>query len=833
MKKRIIAWIMIFTMIFGSNAFTVFAETMSEESQMTSDVSATDLQGMQMVGANVVSDDESKPVSSSEEMTASTAETSVAPSDLTMETAATQPTHAEEDQTSDAVLTQGYIRLPAGAVIYASVKMKTELGKTDASAIVYAEATSADDASDIIYKVVFDTEDGSSYEGYVSGKELELLSKDEAGSLSGSRQYNGFLIPVILVTFKDNTLTDGLWIYDVVDGYARVLGYQDYKATDLFIPDQLGGYYVNAIGNKAFVKNTVLASLYVHGNVISIADNAFAGKDVVLSGYNGTQVLTYATAHGMKCKNRTAIDGIVLQDHVVDFSYADGSRYEYKGEYSITMNAAEAAQLEKGDFFYIPRNYGKMMRIYAVADISVKDGTAIIEVEEAKAEDSLVKISIQDENLYPDWENATWAEGVEVVEEKVSLTLSPIKDTLKFKWSKPLGTQKFIKKQQDDETNLSLKVNFEGELTLTGKGSLDHSIIPWSFNSFDAEVDIDGQVTAGISAGYSNEDKDKEKDITKKLTDNKLNTVEKKAYDLMMGVVPVVSGGGQVGLSVGIYLRVGVSGEIKVVSKVHGTLIKMSYTKSKGWERTNDVQWTPLGFSVAVDIDLGLVAKAELKFVGLGKIISLEAFVGFEASAELSGGVELAAEATSSSEGSAGGGYINGYICFDIDVNFKISVKLTTDVDWVAAVVDKSPWKRGWGKSWDLFPEIKKKIKSWHAEYTMTDGWHWVDSCTNSFVNVSFYTGTGEKVKPVKLRSSTVIGADREPKLTDPIGELEGWYVYKDCSGPTEYASGKGSKVKWDFANDCVNEDITLYAHWSVSRCRRTQAAHRDRNTAL
>ena len=403
--KKLIAWLLILTMVLGSNAITTFAADEIDGGIQSIDGGNSTLEEVEMQDVSDEEPDESEeteqylteskeedseelpPVDSTENTSEEDAETVIedalgaeeetteddssgtegempseqfydtseeAPEDVSESVQAPSEVPAEVDVVTSteeetiSTFDKGYVRLVAGTVVYSDDScdnQETILGTVDVEAIVYGEAAVTNGGSIEIYKVLFDAEDGLHYEGYV--KKSFVTPLDEEGSnaflstLSGNRQYKGFFIPVIKFSTRAKGLKDGLWVYEVVDNYAKILGYLDYEASSLSVPDQLGGYYVNAIGDKAFANNTALRSMYIHGNVISIADNAFSSKSVTLSGYNGTEVLRYAEQQKMPSENRTDIEGSVFQDHVLDFTYADSSRYEYEDEFTIRMNAAE------------------------------------------------------------------------------------------------------------------------------------------------------------------------------------------------------------------------------------------------------------------------------------------------------------------------------------------------------------------------------------------------------------------------------------------------------------------------------------------------------------
>lgn len=662
---------------------------------------------------------------------------------------------------------EGYVRLSAGTLVYTDAALEEKLGTIDAEATVYARlAKSGDSEAKKVYMIFFAAEDGSSYEGYIDGTAIAFLSADEEPETDGNMPY----IPVIAFTAKVKGITEGQWVYDVVDGYARVLGYLDYEVTSLTIPDQLGGYYVNAIGQKAFVKNTKLTSMYVHGNVINIADDAFASKNVTLSGYNGSEVLRYAQNKGMPGENRTNVTGLEFRDHVIDYSYADGSRYEYAGEGAIRMAAAEAAQLSVGSLFYVPEKYGELVTAYKVESISMEGAWCVISVSDAPPEELLERMCVSDEMLYADWSAAEWADDVELVEEKLDVHLSGMEGSVSFNAKKDLGK--------------GFELAFSVSGSLGAKADLDVRFFPTPALE-ELSVVLNPKFTISGSLGVEGDFGDEEKQLEKRKRLRELtHTVEENDvltdidYELYLGKVPLISAAGLASVTAGMYLQVKVSGEISVTFKAEG---KLGIKWDKGQQKfvgVHDfgVTWPP-EVSAEGMLEIGPKESLSVEFALVGKTLSAELFNGFTGKASW--------EPTSHLE------------CIDISAGWKIECSAKVTLEVLEKLSKKYNWDFTVGRSFKLF-ELTGNIGHLHIEI----GRGIMLRCSyDEKCNVSFHTGTSTKLDSKLITYYTLLD---EPEIEINGQRPEGWYTDKAFQNP------------WDFTKDKVTQDMTLYAKWNL-----------------
>lgn len=681
---------------------------------------------------------------------------------------------------------KGYVRLLKDTIVYSDEECTEELGVIDEDSVVYAEVVVRANTEDSVYKVYFDDEEGSAYIGYVKGDGLDFLPGTETSDITG-REYNGFFIPVIRFTAKIKGLTEGLWVYEVVDDYAKVLGYLDYEVSSLSIPDQLGGYYVNAIGEKAFVKNTKLVNMYIHGNVITIADDAFANNNVTLSGYNGTKVLSYAKDHEMPNNNWTNVDHFEFFEEVIDYSYAANDRYSYAGDNTIRMAPAEAAQLNVGSIFYVPEVYGELVEIYKVVSLSKADGWIYITVTTADPEESIAHFSIYDETLHADWSRAEWAEGVELVEEKLTYS-SSFDGSINLKYEKPLGQKKAWNGVAYGDTPFSFFV--EGKFDVKATASLDYEIHLFKDNVLN-DASLIFEPTATIKGGFK---------ATKSNTADKTTTPVTMAtpqdYEFYLGSVPLISAAKVLEVKAAVYVKVSVSGEITITVKGSGKIGTKWNKNTKEFESVNTWSWGAPTLSSSVNITIGPAQAVELHCAVLGKVLSLELFEGVVV--DVTSTTNLV---TSGSYDVTNGTAITqdlGATCFNLKVDGKIALTLKLELELLKKALAGGSLSSKTGYSWELL-SFKKKIGEWHFEI----GKGIVDKCSYSGVHtVTFNTNTAVKIDSQVVQNN---GHVTEPNLTLAGHTAEGWYTDKACTN------------KWDFANDVVIDDITLYAKWNLN----------------
>ncbi|MBO5192390.1 MAG: leucine-rich repeat protein [Bacteroides sp.] len=570
-------------------------------------------------------------------------------------------------------------------------------------------------------------------------KVAEIQNEDYKTRLSVDLIY-----PVLEI--ETEGLSDDDWIYEIADGYAVVLGYKDYSVTSLVIPDMLGGYYVNGIGEEAFVNNTALSSMRVHGNVINIANNAFRGLNVEFAGYNGTRILSFAKAQGYSYRNLTSVNYFELKEDVVDLSYADSSRYEITSESTVSIHTPEAEQLSEGSIFYIPETYGNLVEIYKVTGKNINGEWTEVYVTEATAEEALFSISVQESSLTPDWSRAEWSDEVELFEEKLGGGFE-------------LGASQNLKFTH--KINDYVSFTGEGKLGITGKASFDFNVWQWELNSFEAIVEpyvqFKGELRGGSNTA-SQQAQNMHSQAESVLKDG-------SAFEVYLGKVPLVSVAKVIEVQAAIYVKVDINGKITFTIKGSGQMGCKYNKATDSVEGVNTWSWSQPTLDISGNLEIGPAEAVQLEIAVLGKVVSIDLFEGVTAGVKWS---------TENKE------------CFDANVGYKIACT----VNW------KIPISKKWSTNTDVTLFSKTgKIGLFHFEI----GKGFVENCTYKDTFVVNFNTTFSSVD-----SLTLMGGDKvtEPQVDIPGHTLDGWYTDKNY------------KTKWDFDNDTVTSDITLYAKW-------------------
>ena len=128
-------------------------------------------------------------------------------------------------------------------------------------------------------------------------------------------------------TVEAATYTSGDYTYSVSGTDATITKYSG-SATDLTVPDTLGGYPVTAIGNSAFYNNKTLQTVIIPDSVLRIEGRVFEGctalRNVTLS-----ENLVYL---GYRAFTDTAIESIRIPKSLDSAGYYDNCSYTFNGE---------------------------------------------------------------------------------------------------------------------------------------------------------------------------------------------------------------------------------------------------------------------------------------------------------------------------------------------------------------------------------------------------------------------------------------------------------------------------------------------------------------------
>lgn len=514
---------------------------------------------------------------------------------------------------------------------------------------------------------------------------------------------------------------DDPWIYTVDQaGYAEVLGYRDLSVTELSVPDAIDGHYVTSIGKNAFVENTALKKIYVHGNVTQIAGSAFRGLDVKLLGYNGTRVLSFAQEHGFDSKNLSSNRYYTLLETVVDYSYAASGRWTLLNDTTIRFAKQEAALLKKGSVFYVPdKTQGERFGLaYQVLSLKADGDDVIASIEIADLKNVVTRYQVNEE-LLPDWSTAEWADGVEVTQEKGL--------------AHELGGSVNI--EYEKEIFDHIKLTATGAFSLTGKFEFDYSGDGLKKCDLSLEPTLNAKITL---SGAGNNDEGH-----KKLRKNK------QPASVYLGKVTLCSVF-VVNVDCAVYLRINAEGSATINMQILGGKYGFHYSPAtSSMEKFKTRSAPKVSFDGKIEITCGLVPAVELHLSLLGKFMSMELFLGVKTAVTWS---------TQHVE------------CVNIDIDFEISIELKFELD-----LEKKFGKKlkgfSFGKTFTI-ADFTIDIVDFHFE-----NWKKVDSCSYGSNTVDFCTFTNTKLNKITVDSDTYID---EPKISLKNNKLLGWYTDKN-----------------------------------------------------
>ena len=556
---------------------------------------------------------------------------------------------------------------------------------------------------------------------------------------------------------QEEYLTDGAWLYKLnEEGYAVIMGYTDYSVTELTAPEQLGGHSVVGIGEKAFVNNTFLKKMYVHGNVTEIESDAFEGLAVKLSGYNGTAILSYAEKYGFNSRNMSDSEYYDFVEDLIDYSYTAHSKYQIVDASTVKMHKAEARLLSVGSVFYIPEKAenGVLGIAFEVLSMSQDGEWIVLGVKEADPYDVLESIDIEDDNMVPDWSTAEWADGVVITEEK----LGTIGGEASGGGSVNLTFTKELKNKKGKKTG---KFTASGSFSITATGKIHYNILANDLQECSFIVSPAFQIKGSFSTDIGDS------------KDNASYRYQEEDYmvnEIYLGKVTLISVYQLMTVDAAVYMKISASGEVSLTLKTSGEAgVEWNHAKSKfeGVWRWNK---PTVDIDVKATVDIGPAAALEMNVVILGKLMSLEYFKGIEA---------VGSWSSKHAE------------CLDLDVDRKDTLEYKVDFDL-------SKIKKGltWGYKITLHD---KSLDLFDLHYEIGRGW--VNQCTYDKVyTVDFCTNCNIKLPPLKVEGGTI----DEPDVKLKGNTILGWYTDKDF------------KNKWDFGKSVVDKNITLYAKWEI-----------------
>ena len=203
-----------------------------------------------------------------------------------------------------------------------------------------------------------------------------------------------------------DVLTYDNWQYYLdEDNYAHLVGYTDNSVSELEVPARFGKYIVVSIEKGAFSGLESLASIAIPFYVTNIDEKAFE-TPVSIKAYNGAYALSYAAYYGYTYENLSSLD---FANGVYDFSQIIRSHYSFRTNLDIEMDEAEARLLDVDSVFFLPESEelpnGDAFKVISITD---EGEHKLIHCERAIGAEALDRLSFEDYDLKPDWENAIY-----------------------------------------------------------------------------------------------------------------------------------------------------------------------------------------------------------------------------------------------------------------------------------------------------------------------------------------------------------------------------------------------------------------------------------------
>lgn len=216
------------------------------------------------------------------------------------------------------------------------------------------------------------------------------------------KKYIWLMLLLVLCVFAGSAVAQDEWQYRVdEEGYAYITSFGNAAAASATVPEKLDQHWVRGIDAGAFLDASVLKQLTIPGTVLDIDENAFAGCNIVLRGYNGTAALSFAKNHGMSSENLSVLD---FTPSVVDLTGIAHSDYSYVLN-GIRMVKAQAERLKVGSLFFMPADdHNDLGDGYQVRSMQPDGEYVIVKMAEAAPELILRSLKIEASDFRIDYD---------------------------------------------------------------------------------------------------------------------------------------------------------------------------------------------------------------------------------------------------------------------------------------------------------------------------------------------------------------------------------------------------------------------------------------------
>lgn len=551
------------------------------------------------------------------------------------------------------------------------------------------------------------------------------------------------------------TSVNSIWEYYVdEDGCAHITGCLDENSETLTVPVVIDNYPVVAVEKEVFQEQNALKAIKLSFYVTEIDSQAFSNPSVAIRAYEGSYALEYAALHGMPSENLSQYD---FTENVLDMTDILPVHYSFINQTDLRMNALEASMLDVGSVFYLPPSEelanGDAFKVLSAEQTT--DNQMILRCERALGREVVNSINVNEQNMLPDWDAAVYYYDANEDGKYEEYDYNQIQTYMEVSAGASMTTSKSFKQK----VNIFSK---ENDLA-SGKVAVD----------FDVTFDITAAVNANMDIGLWDVDVHSfDVSVTQK-TSGTVSVSGKCSSSIPIAEVPLQS----VGVAT-VYaeLSIDCSAEGKVACSLNNTYkAGVRYDSAGNVIKPYSNHTKKASVSGQVKSKVGLQLEIGVHIVFLGDVVKMDAKAGAEA---------VLAVGSKHSD------------CSDFNVNVYVSITAGTDFSGLPGDFIKNLSVK--------LTILDKTIPVYSSHFEKSgDEWITVENCKyeEGKCRVSFYTGRSFDIPVQSLVAGSKIAA---PKLTE-----------EQLNGDTLLGWNSGSQtVYWDFDNDTVTRDITLFAVW-------------------